>query len=293
MQALSISTSDGFQLAAHVVDHAQPKATVLIPAAMGVKQDFYFAFAQWLSAQGYTVATFDYRGMGRSRPAQFAQSLKGFDADLMDWVQDYDTMLHWLKVRVPHVPLYVIGHSLGAQLAGLAHNKALINGLISVAAGSGYWRMNAPQLKRMVLYFWYVLVPVATRLYGYFPGKQFKKVGDMPKGAMLQWRRWCLNPLYSVGVEGEAAKQSYGQVRFPILALSMTDDEMMTLEGTQSLVDFYHSAPREIQCIAPKDVGLKRIGHFGFFREQFAQQLWGKIPHALEHFSNLALSTRV
>jgi predicted alpha/beta hydrolase len=285
MQALEVVTPDGFKLAAYVADHAAPKGTVLLAGAMGVKQDFYSDFVQWLNAQGYTVATFDYRGMGRSRPAQFARSLKGFQANLTDWTHDYETMLHWLKARVPHVPLYVVGHSLGAQLAGLTRNKGLINGLISVAAGSGYWRMNAPQLKRIVLYFWYVLVPVSVRLYGYFPGKQFKKVGDLPKGAMLQWRRWCLNPLYSVGVEGDQARQSYGQARFPILALSITDDEMMTLEGTQSLVDFYHSAPRSIECIAPADVGAKRIGHFGFFRTQFAQQLWMKIPRTLERFS--------
>jgi predicted alpha/beta hydrolase len=285
MRKVNVQTQDEFVLAAHVLDHVAPHATVLIPAAMGVKQDYYFAFARWLHEQGYTVATFDYRGMGLSRPPQFADSLKGFEADLLDWAADYEAMLHWLKAHVPHVPLYVIGHSLGAQLAGLAKNKGLINGMVSIAAGSGYWRMNAPPTKRVVLYFWYVLVPLATRWYGYFPGKRFKKVGDLPKGAMLQWRKWCLDPLYSVGAEGEHAKRAYGEARFPILALSITDDEMMTLEGTQSLVDFYHSAPREIQRIAPKDIGVHRIGHFGFFREQFAGLLWPKIPAVLQTFA--------
>jgi predicted alpha/beta hydrolase len=283
-----VLTPDRFTLTAHVADHAAPTATVLLPAAMGVKQEYYFAFARWLNAQGYTVATFDYRGMGLSRPSAYAKSLRGFKADLLDWANDYDAMLHWLKARVPHVPLYVIGHSLGAQLPGLLRNQGLINGMLSVAAGSGYWRMNAPKTKRIVLYFWYVLVPLATHLYGYFPGKSFRKVGDLPKGAMLQWRQWCLNPMYSLGALGDTAKSAYGRARFPILAYSFTDDEMMTLEGTQSLVDFYHSAPRDIVRISPKEVGAKRIGHFGFFREQFADKLWPRVPQALAAFSQRA-----
>lgn len=32
----------------------------------------------------------------------------------------------------------------------------------------------------MVLYFWCVLVPLATRAFGYFPGRKLKKVGDLP-----------------------------------------------------------------------------------------------------------------
>ena len=28
--------------------------------------------------------------------------------------------------------------------------------LLSIAAGSGYWRENAPKLKRIVFYFWFV-----------------------------------------------------------------------------------------------------------------------------------------
>jgi hypothetical protein len=41
---------------------------------------------------------------------------------------------------------------------------------VSVAAGSGYWRDNAPHWKRIVLYFWHVLVPLAVMVAGYFPG---------------------------------------------------------------------------------------------------------------------------
>jgi predicted alpha/beta hydrolase len=280
MQAMDIQTDDGFTLRAHLWRAAQGQAAVLLPPAMGVKQDYYFAFAAWLHGQGYTVATFDYRGMGASRPTGSLAQLK---ADLFDWARDYEAMIDLLTERSPAQPLYVVGHSLGAQLPGMLRNKDRIAGLVSVAAGSGYWRDNAPPTKRVVLYFWYVAVPLFTRLFGYFPGKRLKKVGDVPAGVMLQWRKWCLNPRYHVGAEPGLA-DAFAQARFPLVALSITDDEMMTLRGTQTLVDFYAGSARRIERIAPQDVGARRIGHFGFFREQFAATLWPKIPQLLASF---------
>ncbi len=43
---------------------------------MGVAQEFYTQFAQWLARQGYHVTTFDYRGIGLLR-ATFVARLSG------------------------------------------------------------------------------------------------------------------------------------------------------------------------------------------------------------------------
>jgi predicted alpha/beta hydrolase len=259
-----------------------PKAVVLIAGAMGVRQDYYAEFALWLAAQGYAAMSFDYRGMGESLPA--GRSLRGFRADLFDWARDIDAAIDALLARHPDAPLYVIGHSLGAQLPGLLRQRDRIAGLVSVAAGSGYWRDNAPQLKSRVLYFWHVLVPIAVALAGYFPGKRFGKVGNLPRGVVLQWRRWCMHPRYHVGAEGEAVREQFARARFPIVALSITDDELMTERGTRVLIDCYENAPRRLQRIAPSDVGVQRIGHFGFFRRQFEPTLWRRLEQLLAGF---------
>jgi predicted alpha/beta hydrolase len=262
-----------------------PRAAVLIGGAMGVRQDYYAPFARWLAGQGYLVQTFDYRGMGASRPPRAQRSLRGFEADLFDWVDDYDTAAEALIAAAPGVPLVLVGHSLGAQLPGLLRQRDRVAGLLSVAAGSGYWRDNAPQLKRMVLYFWHVLVPLATALFGYFPGRRLGKVGDLPRGVVLQWRRWCMNPRYHVGAEGPLARQAFAAARFPVVAWSITDDELMTERGTRVLIDCYENAPRELQRIAPADVGVGRIGHFGVFRPQFQATLWQRVAERLGGFA--------
>ena len=57
-------------------------------------------------------------------------------------------------------------------------------------------------------------------------------------------------------------------------AFSFTDDEMMSGRNTESLHGFYRAAPQTAKRIAPHEIGVSRIGHFGFFRSQFADSLW-------------------
>ena len=278
MQVLTIASSDNTTIALRAYTPVGAACgSVVIGGAMGVRQEFYAPFARWLCAQGWRVTTFDYRGSGDSMPAGHGASLRGFKADLFDWTRDYEAAIEHAHAAAPDQPLYLLGHSLGAQLPGLLRNQQKISGLLSVAAGSGYWRENAPKLKRIVPYFWFFLVPLATRLCGYFPGRKLRKVGDLPAGVMLQWRKWCLNPRYSVGAEGELARQCYANARFPVLALSITDDELMTLRGTHSLVNLYENAPREVQRIAPADIAVRRIGHFGLFRSEHEAVLWPRV----------------
>jgi predicted alpha/beta hydrolase len=285
MQSLNLVSSDGPPVAARSFRPAAGLPVhggVVIGGAMGVRQDYYEPFARWLADQGYVVLTFDYRGVGDSLP--LGRSLRGFDADLFAWARDFDRVIEALDREVPTLPIYLIGHSLGAQLPGLLAQRHRIAGLVSVASGSGYWRDNAPALRRSVLYLWYVLVPIATLLCGYFPGRRLGKVGDLPRGVMLQWRRWCLNPRYHVGAEGARVRDRFASVRFPLVALSMTDDEMMTERGTRVLIDCYANAPRRIERIAPADVQVPRIGHFGFFRHQFQSSLWTRAAALLRGF---------
>lgn len=266
-------------------DGQAPRAAVLVAAAMGARQDFYAPFAAWLAAQGYLVATFDYRGMGGSRAP--GRSLRHERADLFDWAADTDRAIDALLAQAPaELPLYIVGHSLGAQLPGLLRHRDRIEGLLSVAAGSGYWRDNAPGLRRYVLFFWHVMVPTATTLFGYFPGRRLGAVGDLPRGVVLQWRRWCLNPEYHVGAEGEPVRERFQAARFPVVALSIDDDEMMTERGVRVLVDLYANAPSRLERVAPADAAVRRIGHFGFFRDQFESTLWPRSLALLQGFGS-------
>lgn len=278
---ISFRASDGFELKGHVYgDPATARAGLLIAPAMGVEQRYYADFAQWMAAQGWLVLSFDYRGMGASRPAEMRGSLKGLEADIRLWAErDASAALDELDRRLGGAerPIHWLGHSLGGQILGLLPNRERVSRAITVGSGSGYWRENAAGLRRYVWWLWYVIVPLSLPLFGYFPGRRLRKVGDLPRGVMAQWRRWCLDRDYMMGEGGAALRAQYAALRTPMLSLAFTDDEFMSRRNTESLHGFYAGAQPELRRIAPADVGVRRIGHFGFFRKHFEASLWPQV----------------
>jgi predicted alpha/beta hydrolase len=284
-----VPSTDGFPLAARLHgDLASARAAVVISPAMGVPQSYYADFAAWLAAQGFAVLSFDYRGMGASRPERFRDSLRGFEADVVTWAEhDAASMLEYAAESLDEHgptgrPVHWIGHSLGGQIVGLLPDRSRLGRVVTVGSGSGYWRENSPQLKRIAWALWYLIAPVTMALAGYFPGKRLRKVGDLPHGVMAQWRRWCLSPQYLMGDRGTDWQQRFEAVSNPILSLSFTDDEFMSARNVESLHGFYAQAPREMRRIAPQDIGARAIGHFGFFRARFQQSLWPQVVPFLQ-----------
>lgn len=250
----------------------RPRGAVMIAPAMGVPQKFYAPLAGWLAERGFAVMTFDFRGSGESRTGP----LRALDADIFSWARhDAAAALAELAEHVPgDVPITWIGHSLGGQIVPMIPNRDRIAKIITIATGSGYWRENSPQLRRKVWLFWWLAAPALTPLFGYFPGRALRMVGDLPRGVIEQWRRWCLHPEYCVGAEGEELRAAFDAVTTPLTSLSFTDDEMMSAENTASLHGFYRNAPRTMTRLAPLDHGLARVGHFGFFRPEAGRRLW-------------------
>lgn len=249
----------------------EPVGAVLIVPAMGVPQRFYADFAHWLADHGYLAVTFDYVGIGQSRLG----SLRKLKVNVIDWGRyDCNAMLDTVARAAAAKPLYWIGHSLGAQILPFVDRPGRISKVLTIAAGSGYWKENTPGLRPRAWLLWHLIAPAITTLAGSFPGKRLGMVGDLPKGVIRQWRRWCLHPEYAVGAEGESVRSAFAAVETPITSISFTDDEMMSGRNTESLHGFYARAPKTFKRIAPDEIGERSIGHFGFFRAKFASSLW-------------------
>jgi predicted alpha/beta hydrolase len=276
----TLTAADGTPLAANAFGDARgARAGVLIAPAMGVEQQYYAAFANWLAGRGLAAVTFDYRGIGQSRSG----SLRGLRADVLTWAeQDAAAALAFLRERVGARPVLWVGHSLGGQILGLVPGHEHVRAMLTVAAGSGWWRDYAPNIRRIAPLLWYLIVPLALPLAGYFPGRLLRMIGDVPAGVMRQWRTWCLNPEYLFGVLEPEVRARYAALRLPILSLSFADDEFMSRKNIESLHAFYAAAAREMQRIAPDDVGAAAIGHFGFFRRRFEPTLWPRAGDWLE-----------
>lgn len=262
--------ADGHELAVtRFPAEGQAWATILVAGAMGVRQDFYEPIARFLAENGMHALTFDYRGMGASRDG----SLRGFRADVTTWAKsDLDAMLREARAMGPDLPAFALGHSLGGQLFGSVPGGASLDAFVTVTAGSGWYRHNE-RMPLRVRFLWFVAIPLLTPLFGYFPGRRLRMVGDLPSGVAWQWRRWCTHRDYLLS-EGEEMRRRYESVTAPVLGYSFDDDAMLTKRSIDELHGFYRNARVERRHVAPAGAGRPRIGHMGYFLPESRDNLW-------------------
>lgn len=268
---IMVPASDGYMLAATLfLPRGAKHDAVLINSATAVPRKIYRGFATYLAGRGSVVLTYDYRGIGGSRPS----SLKGFAATMSDWaVLDVASTVTWMRGRYKGMPLAVVGHSFGGQAIGLLPNNDMIARSLLVSAQAGHWAlMTPPENFRAYAMMKYVGRPI-TRLLGYTPGKL--GIGeDLPMGVFLQWSDWVMNKRYYYDDQSLKALANYSQYTHPVRALSFSDDPWATLPMVELLCSGFTATRPEILSIEPKQVGAAKIGHFGFFRPEFRGTLW-------------------
>ena len=116
---ISLKARDEYPLAATYWQNENPKGVIAINPGTCLDQQCYFRFAHWLAQQNYDVLTYDYRGVGESAPA----NLKGFKASIVNWGQlDIPAVIDWMVEKYPHQKRFMVGHSMGGQIIGLADN---------------------------------------------------------------------------------------------------------------------------------------------------------------------------
>jgi predicted alpha/beta hydrolase len=267
---LRIPAADGYSLAATLFEPKPPSGQVaVVSAGMGIPRGFYGRYAAFLAARGIAALTYDYRGVGGSRPAR----LSGFPATCTDCgAKDLAGAIEWADGRFARV--LAVGHSLGGQLAGLAPNNARLAAILAIAAPSGYWRLWPFPLRLLLWTMWRAVLPATAALFGMFPARSLRLGEDVPEHVMREWCAWCLSPHYIAGPPGSARRASFERVAAPLRAYSFSDDRYAPRRAVDALLGFYANARAEHHHVAPRDLGVERIGHFGFFRDGPTQTLW-------------------
>jgi predicted alpha/beta hydrolase len=263
--SITLPAADGYALAGSLFAPAgEPGRVVLVAPATGVRRRLYAAFARHLAGRGMAVMTWDWRGIGDSRPPR----LRGFQATMLDWARgDLAGAIAWAGERYPGAKLVAVGHSFGGQSIGLAPNAGRLDALVTVAAQSGWWGHWPARNRLAYAALWHLVMPGVARAVGYVPG--WMGIGeDLPGGVARQWAAWCRRREYLGDWSGHAA------FRAPILSLSFSDDAYAPPAAVDALHRRYASAPVERRHVTPAEAGARRIGHFGFFRTGVTPTLW-------------------
>lgn len=254
-------------------------ATVVVHGATATPASYYRRFAEHLATLGLRVFTYDYRGIGASRSG----SLRGFRATMTDWALHDASAAHALVAsRWADEPMAIVGHSFGGQLLGLAEGPIDAKAIVLFGSQLG-WYGHWPLAERLRLgLIWRAVVPAVTSTVGYLPGR-LGMGADLPRGVAEEWARWCMHPDYLFSEHPEA-RDGFDRITAPTLVWSATDDAYAPRASVDELVQKLGSGRGGAihhARVDPRDVGVRSVGHFGFFRSRMRDSLWRDTAHFL------------
>ncbi len=264
--------TDGYRLGGTVYDCKNAKAHIVMAGATGVPQWFYQKFARHAVVQGFSVTTFDYRGIGASKP----DTLKGFDMQYLDWA-DKDLASVIDHVHRENVPLFVIGHSFGGHAIGLLPNHHKISGAYTFGTGAGWhgWMPGMEKLKVWLM--WNILGPLMVKAHGFLAWDKLGMGENLPLGVYRDWKRWCSFPNYFFDdPEQPQMQDTFAKVNLPIVAVNAVDDKWAPPASRDAFMQKYRNAQLDLQTLDGRAKGFGAIGHMGYFRSK-CSPLWGEV----------------
>jgi predicted alpha/beta hydrolase len=267
---MTLSAADGYPITAiRYPTRAPACAHVVIAGGVGVPQRFYRRFAEYAASIGYTTMTFDYRGIGLSAPT----TLEGFEMDYFDWGR-LDLAAAVDAMSASSLPLYIVGHSFGGHTFGLLPNQERVTAFYTFGTGAGWHGWMRPLERAKVLAIAEIVGPALTRWKGYLPLNVLGLGEDLPLAFYERWKDWCHSPNYFFGdLAAQHVTQGFERIRAPLMAVNATDDRWAPPKSRDAFIAGYRNAIRHTLDLDPMAVGLRSIGHMGYFKPS-AKPLW-------------------
>ena len=266
---ITFPAADGFELTGTLYPAAVNAPVLIVNSATAVPHLFYRRFASYFQKQGWTVLTYDYRGIGASAPKR----LRGFKAHVSDWgLKDIQGAVDFAETGLKASKICLVGHSAGGQQAGMITRPERITAMATMSAQSGYWRLQGGREKLNVWFLTTLFIPVVTRLFGYLPWKAFGGE-DLPRDVALEWAAWCRAPGY-LRDDKSLPLERYDGFTAPVLAYSVEDDGWGTKQAVHAMMSAYPNVT--FKHLVPKDEGLAKLGHMGAFRAG-SEAIWARI----------------
>jgi len=250
-------------------------------SATGIKQTFYFKYAEYLSDQGFDVITFDFRGIGMSKRS----SLKGLEASMVDWAaKDYSAVTQYIIDHFSNYQKILIGHSFGGNSLGLSPMANSYDAYVTIAAPYAYWKYFDKSYQPAMLWAFYIVIPFFTALFGYFPSN-VKQLGEnLQKGVARDWKSFITHPDSMLEVANRNSNY-YDTIDKKMLMISFSDDKMSSGKAVDVLANrAYPNADVERMYIEADESAP--VGHLRFFKERFKDDLW---PVPLQWIDELEL----
>ncbi|MCI2419805.1 alpha/beta fold hydrolase [Saccharopolyspora sp. K220] len=269
---LGLVPADAHRLKVRAARQDDPSSpvVVLLPA-MGVPARYYRPFVADLHSQGLTVVTFDLRGQGESQPP----AARGVRFGYLSLIDDLDAVVDLVEAVFPQAPRFVLGHSLGGQIALLhaARRPGRAHGVALVASGS-VWFRSFPGMYKIRTLLGSQLVAVLATLLGYWPGQRFGFGGRQAVDLMQDWARQSRTGRYQLNGSTTDYEAALRDVRQPLLTISVAGDRLAPQSAVDHLAGKVERAPRTAKHYTRAASGATDLGHFSWVRNGGELSRW-------------------
>ena len=242
-------------------DH-QAKAVVALVHGFREHSGRYVPMAEHLTSHGYAVYCFDHRGHGRS-PGQ-----RGHIDAWAEYRGDTEAFLALIRREAPDLPLFLLGHSMGALIALdflLFHPEGLRGAVIS---GAPLEPIDAT--KPVQLFVARVLSRIRPRLSmtSKFGGEAVSRDPEVvraydtdPLVHNQSSVRWGMEFLATI----DRVKARAAEVKLPILMLHGGSDPIVSPDGSRRFFEQIGSADKELKVYPERlhephnDIGREQV----------------------------------
>ncbi|MHA6264622.1 alpha/beta hydrolase family protein [Arenibacterium sp. CAU 1754] len=274
-KAITFPAGDAHLQGTLFLPSAAPRAALVLNGATGVPQGYYRAFAQWLAGQqNIACLTYDYSDFGLSARGHMRASR----VTMADWaLRDQPAARAALRAALPGVPLWVMGHSLGAMLMPLQEGIEDVERMIGVSSGMVHHHDHPWPYQALARLFWFGHVPLVVKMAGYLPGRISGFGVDLPASVYWQWRRWCISPAFCYGEFGATLPHpDWSRSGAPVDLIAFEDDQTSPPFSVSKLVGLYGVNRAKMRVLNHADFGLNSVGHMGAFARRNAA-LWPEL----------------
>ncbi|WP_328406797.1 alpha/beta hydrolase family protein [Nocardia sp. NBC_00403] len=221
----------------HPVTPDAPRPVVVMVPGLGVPAGYYELFAAGLAERGFDVAIGEMRGQGDSRPRPNSSSAYGYH-ELAS--VDFPAIFEVVRDRFPASTPYLLGHSMGGQLAVLyaSRIRGRLGGLILVASGSPYHRgfrgLSGPGMLMGT-----TAISLTANIAGFWPGDRISVggFGRQSKVLISDWARLSRTGRFvPVGADIDY-EERIGRLQLPILSITMTGDDLAPPSSAAHLLE--------------------------------------------------------
>ena len=272
MKELILKTNDQIPIAVKIFE---PKISngklLLINSATGVKQQIYFSFSNHFAENGFTVITYDYRGIGESKP----KKLKNFEASMRIWgTKDFKMITDFINKNYHDHEKFCLGHSVGALILGMNEDSGIFKKFIFVATQDAYVGNLPLKIAVKAVLGFGIALPVMTKLFGYFPANRFGLGESLPKGTAYDWKTLILHKKSTSRLFETIEEDFSKKLNQETLIIYAEDDPWVTMKGMESLMNKgYPNLKKTYREIKISESEKNEIGHINFFRS-YNENLW-------------------